>query len=196
MAVPARATPAKEADMDTDKMIFSFGQATDVPFCTTTAAFQHHVMLHPSAIAVHDFSASDSARQLTYGELASQAQALAWHLRSIGVEPNQRVPLVVKRSCEMIVGIWAILLCGAQYVPLDGGVVPNTTLCQVFEESGGTVVVCTAATEKRVQEVLPSAHYVNVEHHLDGRDAPGSNGMWMDLAKPTSGCYVIYTSGM
>lgn len=173
---------------------FCFGSVSKVPFETTTTAFAHHALSQPSLVAVCDLSAG-VPRQLTYGELAAQAQALAWHLRSIGVKPNQRVPLVVKRSCEMIIGLWAILLCGAQYVPLDGGVVPDSTLRHVFAESGGSVLVCNSSTEKRVQSLFPGAELVTVENYAraDAVAAPGR--AWLDLATPTSGCYVIYTSG-
>ncbi len=180
--------------MSTRDMAFSFGQVTAAPFGTATAAFAHFSLSHPSEIAIHDLSAG-VARQLTYGELAVQAQALACHLRRLGVRPGHRVPLVVKRSCEMVVGIWAILLCGAQYVPLDGGVVPDSTLRHVLRESGGNVLVCVSATEARTKNLFPEASSVNVDDCV-GRDAIQAAGSeWMDLATPASGCYVIYTSG-
>ncbi|KAM3497979.1 hypothetical protein MY10362_008687 [Beauveria mimosiformis] len=135
-------------NMARDRMAFSFGQVLQTPFSTTTAAFAHFSLSNPSGIAVHDLSTNVS-RQRTYAELAMHAQALAWHLRSIGVKPNQRVPLVVKRSYEMVIGIWAVLLCGAQYVPLDGGVVPDSTLRHVLHQSVGNVLLCVSATENR-----------------------------------------------
>lgn len=185
---------SKPTTMDMDKMIFSFGEVKQTPFSTVTAAFAHFSLSNPSTIAVRDLSAG-VPRELTYGELAVQAQALAWHLRRIGVKPNQRIPLVVKRSCEMIIGIWAILHCGAQYVPLDGGVVPDSTLRHVLEESGGNVLVCNLATQKRVNGLFPETQSVCVEEYTK-HDAIGAAGHeWIDLATPSSGCYVIYTSG-
>ena len=67
-------------------------------------------------------------RELSYHELASRVQSLATQLQELGVGPGTRIPLVVKRGMEMVVGIWAVLSCGAQYVPLDGGVVPESTI--------------------------------------------------------------------
>ncbi|KAJ3499301.1 hypothetical protein NLG97_g440 [Lecanicillium saksenae] len=180
--------------MDTDKMKFCFGEVTQSPFSTTTAAFTHFSLSNPSTVAIHDLSAG-VPRQLTYGELAVQAQALAWHLRTIGVKRGQRIPLVVKRSCEMIIGIWGILLCGAQYVPLDGGVVPDSTLRHVLHESGGNVLVCVSNTLKRVKELFPEALSVNVEDCVSNDALQGAGREWIDLATPASGCYVIYTSG-
>ncbi|KAM3508798.1 hypothetical protein MY11210_006584 [Beauveria gryllotalpidicola] len=163
--------------MARNKMAFSFGQVLQSPFSTTTAAFAHFSLSNPSGIAVHDLSTNVS-RQRTYAELAMHAQALAWHLRSIGVKPDQRVPLVVKRSYEMVIGIWAVLLCGAQYVPLDGGVVPDSTLRHVLHESGGSVLLCVSATENRVRDLFPYAHTVVVEECVDraGLQPTGTTG--------------------
>ncbi|EGX96987.1 NRPS-like enzyme, putative [Cordyceps militaris CM01] len=180
-------------NMDTDTMAFCFGPTKRAAFGTATAAFAHFALDNPAAIAVHDLSAQ-VPRQVTYGTLALQAQALAWHLTSIGVKPGHRVPLVVKRSCEMVVGIWAVLLCGAQYVPLDGGVVPDSTLRHVLKQSGGKVVVCISSTEKRITNLFPHALAVNVEKCVAAGGLPLAT-RWMDLATPASGCYVIYTSG-
>ncbi|KAM3470190.1 hypothetical protein MY4038_006726 [Beauveria bassiana] len=181
-------------NMARDRMAFSFGQVLKTPFSTTTAAFAHFSLSNPSGIAVHDLSTNVS-RQRTYAELAMHAQALAWHLRSIGVKPNQRVPLVVKRSYEMVIGIWAVLLCGAQYVPLDGGVVPDSTLRHVLHQSGGNVLLCVSATENRVRDLFPDAQMVVVEECVHRAGGQPASLEWIDLATPASGCYVIYTSG-
>lgn len=188
-------TSANGGKKSRDTSDFGIGQVTQPPFNTTTAAFAHYALSHPSEIAVCDLSEGGAPRQLTYGELAVQAQAVAGHLRSIGVQPDQRIPLVVKRSCEMIVGIFAILLCGAQYVPLDGGVVPESTLRHALDQSGSNILVCTSTTESRIQNLFPGAVAVNVEQHVGNDAIQASGSHWIDLATPSSGCYVIYTSG-
>ncbi|KAM3447226.1 hypothetical protein MY3296_008912 [Beauveria thailandica] len=167
MATSIMTTCKRTNNMARDRLAFSFGQVLQTPFTTTTAALAHFSLSNPSGIAVHDLSTNVS-RQRTYAELAMHAQALAWHLRSIGVKPNQRVPLVVKRSYEMVVGIWAVLLCGAQYVPLDGGVVPDSTLRHVLHQSGGNVLLCVSATENRVRHLFPEAQMVVVEECYPG----------------------------
>lgn len=194
MATSIMTTCKRTNNMARDRMAFSFGQVLKTPFSTTTAAFAHFSLSNPSGIAVHDLSTNVS-RQRTYAELAMHAQALAWHLRSIGVKPNQRVPLVVKRSYEMVIGIWAVLLCGAQYVPLDGGVVPDSTLRHVLHQSGGNVLLCVSATENRVRDLFPDAQMVVVEECVHRAGGQPASLEWIDLATPASGCYVIYTSG-
>ncbi|ODA81117.1 hypothetical protein RJ55_04080 [Drechmeria coniospora] len=133
---------------------------------------------------------------ISYGQLAERAQKLALRLRGLGVQPNQRVPLVVKRGLEMIVGIWAILSCGAQYVPLDGGVVPDSTIRHVVEQSGAEIVLCLSVTEHRLRALFPSLVPVLIDEFVTAEaDDDLQSDDWLDLATPDTGCYVIYTSG-
>lgn len=173
---------------------FEEGQVTSSPFPTVTAAFLHYAASYPNAVAARDMSSSP-LRELTYAELAYQSQILALKLRSLGVGHGQRIPLLVKRGLEMIIGIWAVLSCGAQYVPLDGGVVPESTIRTVTEQSGSDVVLCISSTEHRLKDLRQTGSLVPVlieEHCQNNCSKPTT---YLDLATPESGCYVIYTSG-
>ncbi|KAJ6444925.1 NRPS-like enzyme [Purpureocillium lavendulum] len=173
---------------------FTLGESVPCPFPTLTAAFYHQVKTNPYYVAVRDLS-TGAPRELTYRELAGHVQTLASRLRTLGVQPYQRVPLVVKRGLEMVVGIWAILSCGAQYVPLDGGVVPDSTIRHVVEQSQGQVVLCLSSTEHRIRKLYPGLTPVLIDQCMaEGavHAAPADNRI--DLASPDAGCYVIYTS--
>ncbi|PFH54981.1 hypothetical protein XA68_11255 [Ophiocordyceps unilateralis] len=170
---------------------FCFGHVVECPFPTLTAAFYHQAATWPSAIAVRDLTTA-TPRDVTYRELAGHAQALALRLRALGVEPGQRIPLVVKRGLDMLVGIWAVLSCGAQYVPLDGGVVPDSTIRHVVDQTGRHVVLCLSSTEHRLRSLFPDLTPVLIDQCLDRKPLDGEI---IDLASPDAGCYVIYTSG-
>ncbi|QPH19263.1 hypothetical protein C2857_004451 [Epichloe festucae Fl1] len=182
---------------------FTHGEAIYCPFPTVTAAFYHYATSTPSVTAVRDLSSGVFVRELTYRELAVQAQLLAARLRMLGVGPHQSIPLVVKRGTEMLVGIMAILSCGAQYVPLDGGVVPDSTIKHVAEQCGGHIILCISSTESRLKTLLPTSTPIVIEqrtapdHALNNPEAWTDNNpeAWTDLASPDTGCYVIYTSG-
>lgn len=180
-------------------LCFSFGQRKDSPFRTVTTAFFHHAKSQPTAIAARDLS-RQSVRTITYGELASRARRLAVRLRTLGIQPGDRIPLVVKRSIEMLVGIIAVLSCGAQYVPLDGGVVPDSTLRFVLKQSGGTLALCLASTEHRLSNLDQGSCRPVIIEETDAELAsiqqnyPLEEG-FVDLAREDLGCYVIYTSG-
>lgn len=169
------------------------GKVVHSPFPTVTAAFYHFASSCPENKAIRDLSGPP--REMSYGDLASRVQHLAQQLRRQGVAPGQRIPLIVKRSLEMIVGIWAILSCGAQYVPLDGGVVPDETIRRVLDQAQGNVVLCLSSTKHRVTAL-------SSDHTVVAVDEPESLSLeivledgYMDLAIPDGGCYVIYTSG-
>ena len=171
------------------------GPVAECPFPTVTSAFYHHVQANPQNAAIRDLSKA-APKTFTYLELAQKVQALAAHLHAQGVEKDQRVPLVVKRGWEMVVGILAILSCGAQYVPLDGGVVPDSTIRHVFNQSGGTVVLCLQSTACRVQSLCPEARCIELDQAIltmSSSEYGVSNTI--DLATQEGGCYVIYTSG-
>jgi non-ribosomal peptide synthetase component F len=173
------------------------GEVTSCPFSTVTASFYHHALGFPDAIAVRDLS-SQPPRELTYRQLRIHAQSLARKLQGLGVGRGQRVPLLVKRGQEMIVGIWAILSCGAQYVPLDGGVVPESTIRTVIEQSGCQVVLCISSTEQRLRDLPQNGSLmpVLIDEHCSSDSETSSNQELLDLATANDGCYVIYTSGM
>ncbi|WP_416235670.1 amino acid adenylation domain-containing protein, partial [Nodularia sp. UHCC 0506] len=56
---------------------------------------------------------------ITYSELNTKANQLAYHLKSLGVQPEIAVGICVHRSLDFIIGILAILKAGGFYVPLD-----------------------------------------------------------------------------
>lgn len=173
----------------------AFGPKATCLFPTLTAAFYDIVSSFPDIMAIQDMSGA-TPREFTYSQLAARSQALAAKLRKMGVRPHDRVPLVVKRSAEMVVGIWAILSCGAQYVPLDGGVVPDSTIQHVFSQSGGNVVVCLNSTAHRIHKLCPNATPIVIEDAhsaLNNTSIPVEN--WINFATADAGCYIIYTSG-
>ncbi|KAJ4250659.1 hypothetical protein NW762_011918 [Fusarium torreyae] len=166
------------------------GECIEPPFPTATAAFYHHARTCPDATALRDLTGSP--KELTYGQLARRAQELTAHLIAQGVCPGSRVPLVAKRGLDMIVGIWAILSCGAQYVPLDGGVVPDETIRRVLEQSKSGVVLCMASTKHRIISQHPGQTVVVID---ETEAISLKEDVHVDLSTPDTGCYVIYTSG-
>jgi acyl-CoA synthetase (AMP-forming)/AMP-acid ligase II len=181
--------PAQDHILHDSILELGQGDCVDTPFSTVTSAFYHHARSCPDVTALRDLT--DPPKELTYKELANHAQELAAYLIAQGVCPSSRVPLVAKRGIDMVVGILAILSCGAQYVPLDGGVVPDETIRRVLEESKGGVVLCLTSTKHRVASNL--GHTVVV---IDEVATPSlEESAHVDLASPETGCYVIYTSG-
>ena len=92
--------------------------------------FAEQALARPEAIAL-----TFAGQHLSYGELDSRANRLAWMLRERGVGPQVRVGLALERSLEMVVGLLAILKAGGAYVPLDPEY-PLERLHYMIEDSG------------------------------------------------------------
>ena len=61
----------------------------------------------------------DGARELDYGSLWRQARAFAAHLGARGVEPGDRVALILPNGIEAVVATYGSWLAGAAVVPLN-----------------------------------------------------------------------------
>ncbi|MES1245845.1 MAG: amino acid adenylation domain-containing protein [Acidobacteriota bacterium] len=118
-------------------------------------------------------------RSLSYGELETRSNQLAWALRSLGVVRGTRVGLQVDRSEEMVLAILGIWKAGAAYVPLDPAY-PADRLAWMMEDSGVTLLL----TQERLRGFL---HAPDVAWENGGAAPTGATAE--DLA------YVIYTSG-
>ncbi len=57
--------------------------------------------------------------RLTYVELVAYAEAVADHLRDVGVAPGDVVAVALPRSVDLLPALLGVQLCGAAYLPLD-----------------------------------------------------------------------------
>nr|WP_264028656.1 non-ribosomal peptide synthetase [Mycobacterium mantenii] len=162
-------------------------------------------------------------RSWTYREVEESANRLAHLLTERGAGPGQRVAVVIPRSAEAIVAIFAVLKTGAAYVPLDPGVpaarlefvlgdaapIAAVTSAEVRERLDGFdgVIVDIARLEFVLGDAAPIAAVTSAEvrERLDGFD-----GVIVDIddpavrSQPTTAlpmpapeniAYIIYTSG-
>jgi acyl-coenzyme A synthetase/AMP-(fatty) acid ligase len=176
---------------------FGFGPRTQVPFATIHEAFIYHALRAPMDVALLDLS-GHSSREVTYGELLRQSQFIAAQLKHEGVMPGNRVLLLGRRSTEMVAGILGILMAGAQYIPMDGGVVPDLTVQRAVEQSAATVAVCLQQYKERLASLGGLSPILLLEDLLCGdmytRFVVDEDHLLRE-GDVESGCYVIYTSG-
>ncbi|HEX5715571.1 MAG TPA: amino acid adenylation domain-containing protein [Thermoanaerobaculia bacterium] len=147
--------------------------------------FEEQVGLSPNSVAV-----AFEDKSLTYRELDTRANRLAWVLRGLGVMPEVRVAICVERSLEMMVGLLAILKAGGAYVPLDPEY-PQDRLAYMIEDCGAPVLL----TQRRLASILThSAHtlWLDEDEHSN---TPERFGPPPQLTDPDHLMYVIYTSG-
>ncbi|HEY0082166.1 MAG TPA: amino acid adenylation domain-containing protein, partial [Pyrinomonadaceae bacterium] len=154
--------------------------------------FERQATLQPEAVAViHE------DERLTYAELNEQAERLAQHLRSLGVGPESRVGILLKRSSRVVVALLGVWKAGGAYVPLDPAY-PRERLSFMLEDSGAEVLL----TQPELMNVLPhgAARIVDVGEMLSGvaDDKEAGDVHRKDVARRVSAdnlAYIIYTSG-
>ncbi|OZC86392.1 hypothetical protein CH254_17750 [Rhodococcus sp. 06-412-2C] len=130
---------------------------------------------------------------LTYSQFADSVNRLARHLIERGVGPDARVGLSIRRSMDLLVGMYAITAAGGAYVPLDPDH-PSDRLGYVLDIAEPVVVVTTstdhpdvpASTETVSVDTVDLSGYSAGPVTDEDRRAPLSSS---DLA------YVIFTSG-
>ncbi|HKR10891.1 MAG TPA: amino acid adenylation domain-containing protein, partial [Pyrinomonadaceae bacterium] len=128
--------------------------------------------------------------RLTYAELNRLANQLAHHLLARGVKTESRVGVMLERSMEMVISLYAIVKAGAAYVPMDPEY-PQERLAFMLADSAVDVLL----TETRLQEglVLPCAAIC-----LDSEweNIAGCSGENPGIALTGDNlAYMIYTSG-
>ncbi len=115
---------------------------TDAP-CDTDRCmhelFEARAAADPKAIAV-----VDGHRTLRYGELDSDANRLAHHLRDCGVTRGSPVAVFLGRRIEMITTVLAIHKAGGFYVPISTDL-PQARVCALLEQTQIRCVVSETA---------------------------------------------------
>ena len=128
---------------------------------------------------------------LTYGELDTRANRLAHRLIELGVGPEVRVAIAMRRSVETMVAFLAVLKAGGAYVPLDVAY-PRERLLYMMQDCAAALVLTQSDLEGQLPlpEGLPTLAVDRAEE-------------WQSLpaTAPTVAlhgdnlAYVIYTSG-
>ncbi|QLG92339.1 non-ribosomal peptide synthetase [Pseudomonas yamanorum] len=153
-----------------------------------------HHLFSEQALARPDAPALTFAgHTLSYSELDSRANRLAWMLRERGVGPQVRVGLALPRSLEMVIGLLAILKAGGAYVPLDPEY-PLDRLHYMIEDSGIGLLLSDAAMFDALGELPASVSRWCLEQDSPAlADYPASELPFLSLAQHQA--YLIYTSG-
>jgi fengycin family lipopeptide synthetase D len=149
---------------------------------------------------------------LTYKELNKKSGQLALILREKGVKPGAIVDIMVERSLEMMVGIFAILKAGGAYLPIEVDC-PGDRIDYMFKDSNAKVLMKKSEIRNPKSETNPNDRNSNdrnevspgivldLEHlnfeFLNGCPSLGfSNyGFRASDLSPSNLAYVMYTSG-
>ncbi|RJQ75848.1 non-ribosomal peptide synthetase [Amycolatopsis panacis] len=163
------------------------GSAAEVPAETLPALFTAAAARQPDATAIRA-----AGRTLTYAELRSTANRLARLIVAEGGGPGARVALALPRDERLPTAMWAVLIAGAAYVPLDPSH-PAERIRYLVEDSQPVVVLTDTASAASLPAevrriVLDDPSTVATLNALDPADLTAA-------LHPEDAAYVIYTSG-
>ncbi|MGV9301291.1 amino acid adenylation domain-containing protein, partial [Amycolatopsis sp. NPDC003676] len=135
---------------------------------------------------------TDDGTQLTYAELDAKVNRLARHLISLGVGPEARVALALRRSVDLIVAMYAVAKSGGAYVPVDPDQAAERT--NYILETAAPVCVLTNAEAEFDTAVAPLVRIDELDLENVGA-APVSDAERTEPLRPEHTAYVIFTSG-
>lgn len=146
--------------------------------------------------------------QLTFHQLDQESDQLAWGLQRIGVQPGQRIVLMVRPSIPFMALTFALFKAGAVIVLIDPGMGrSNISKCLEEVDPEGFVAIPTVHWIRTLSRRFPRAR-LNVR--VGGPWAPGCIATYTSLrsgtgadeyefpihrTQPTSPAAVIFTSG-
>jgi amino acid adenylation domain-containing protein len=135
-----------------------------------------------------------NATELSYGQLAAQADRIGGWLRARGIGRGQTVGLFAQRSVETIAAIIGILKSGAAYVPLDPAY-PKKLLQYIYEDSlPAVMLVEESLLAGRPQDVFWQGEALSLEGAMSLPESSGGVWNWPEV-EPDDVAYIMYTSG-
>uniref|UniRef100_UPI000A4E9D18 non-ribosomal peptide synthetase n=1 Tax=Nocardia amamiensis TaxID=404578 RepID=UPI000A4E9D18 len=129
---------------------------------------------------------------LTYSEFTARVNRLARHLISLGVGPDAMVALGMRRSIDLVVGMYAVSVAGGAYVPLDPDHPADRTR-YVLETAQPVCVLTTSRDE--FDAGATRAIEIDLISLTDYSDAPVTDADRRAPLRPSNTAYVIFTSG-
>ncbi|PSK32383.1 non-ribosomal peptide synthetase [Nocardia seriolae] len=137
------------------------------------------------------------AADLTYAELDDLSNRLARRLIENGAGPERAVLVVLPRSVEAMVAIWAVAKTGAAFVPVDSAQ-PAARTAVMASECGATLGITVTAPDIE----LPSeVDWLRLNDPIVAGRLAGLSGAALTDAdrlaplRPGQAAYVVFTSG-
>ncbi|GLZ31991.1 hypothetical protein Lesp02_41790 [Lentzea sp. NBRC 105346] len=147
---------------------------------TVHGLFERQAAATPDAVAV---LRGDTA--LTYAELDEAASRLAVRLRERGARRGGYVGVLLDRSPELVVALFAVLKSGAAYIGLEPAYPPRRLGVLLDDAGAGLVVTRSDLADRLPADACPAVLV----------DEPSPRGDLPATAHPGDLAYVMYTSG-
>ncbi|MBO5337624.1 MAG: amino acid adenylation domain-containing protein [Lachnospiraceae bacterium] len=166
---------------ETEKMLYDFNDTyVDYPRDKCVhELFTEQAKRTPDSIAL-----IFEDKKFTYRQLDEMSNSLAHFLRNKGINPNDVVPIIAKRSWHVIVAMLGVLKAGGAYMPVDPSYpVDRITYMMEIAESKFALIY---GYEKKLN--IESMDLGEFDYTLDKSEVKNVNN-------PKDSVYVIFTSG-
>lgn len=127
--------------------------------------------------------------RISYSELFRRSMNLAHRLMECGIKPNDRVIILLPKSVEFIVNMFAILMVGGTYIPIDHEI-PSRRLEFIMDECRPVAVIVKANDQKKLSQYEMD----KVENTIYWRKDYVASSEKIERSERDI-CYIIYTSG-
>ncbi len=129
--------------------------------------------------------------QMTYRELQTRANRLAYYLRTLGVGAETVVGIMMERSMQMFVGLLGVLQAGGAYLPLDPEL-PQERLSFMLEDAHARVLLTERSLLERMTNPSVQTVCLDTDWHVIAEQSERQPAIQQT---PESTAYVVYTSG-
>lgn len=142
----------------------------------------------PDSVAVRVLGQPDS--DLSFADLTKKTAAFAHRLLSKGIEPHQRIGILLEPTPDQIVALLACLEIGCPYVPMDPGY-PRDHLQYLIDDAQIALLITDRDTNASTQLRVPDLCEI---HDVGAGNQGSTDRLPHSIAGPDI-AYVIYTSG-
>jgi amino acid adenylation domain-containing protein len=116
----------------------------------------HEWLRRQAAITPEAVAIVEEERVTSFAQLFAQAQSLALRFLEYGIQPGDRIALVLPKSSDAIIAVFASLLAGAIYVPLHPRW-PRERIDAVLAECGARLLIEDADATPRMTDLHTGA---------------------------------------
>ncbi|WP_405410867.1 non-ribosomal peptide synthetase [Maribacter sp. Asnod1-A12] len=157
------------------------GVLLEYPNTTLHELFHEQATSTPNAIALEL-----NDEKITYAEMQRKINSSAGYLWQEGVGPGVTVGISLERSPELIISLFAILQCGARYVPIDTGY-PDNRANLMLSDADADFFIC----DQSKKALVHNAKTIFIENIFSYNEQS-----YEDISVSSdAGAYIIYTSG-
>jgi len=154
------------------------------PKSTLHELFAKQAETVPNAIAL-EFE----DQKITYGDLSIMINQMANYLWSQGLRPGQIVAISLERTPEFIASLFAVVQCGASYIPIDTNY-PDARVNLMIEDSEAAFYIGLTQKNNLPNNAVSLTIAAILQSMIDFPTEPVNNNVPSEAA-----AYIIYTSG-